>query len=73
MIIGLIRSGPRRREKLSLTTKQKEVAESLVAGIKSTAVIERVRSSIKRENEYSSKKDLSQKPTREQFSQSYNL
>ncbi len=59
--------------KMSLTAKQKKVAEKLVAGVKESAVVEQVRTSIKRENEYSSKKNNSQKPTREQFSQSYNL
>jgi len=58
---------------MSLTAKQKQVAAKLVADIKDTSVVDQVRSSIKRENEYSSKKDISQKPTREQFSQSYNL
>jgi uncharacterized protein YqeY len=59
--------------KMALTTKQKEIAERVVKSIKSDDIVQVVRKSIKKENEYFLFLKNSQRPAKKQFYQTFDI
>ena len=58
---------------MPLTNKQKEIATRLASSFDGEQITTELRVNIRKEKEYSQKKEASQTPTRKQYHQAYNL
>ena len=58
---------------MAITKAQKMIADRLVRQLRRKDMVEEVREEIRKENEYMSKKEKAQKPTREQMQRPYDL
>ena len=58
-----------------VTDEQKEIAERLVEGMRNMtqADYDQIRENIREENEYFRRKEIAQRPTREQMQREYNI